>query len=140
MSAKKDRLWELAPPIRSPYNQVFHFEDKELYHVGRIIAEINANPEQFQFAVVHLAQFAEQIRGQGNLDQNYIASISPVDATRPVLIGRYSDGAARLIDGYHRAARCMQLGWDALGAWILTPEQTASIMLMNPQWNKLQQE
>ncbi len=122
-------VWEQLPPIRALPNTCYIFEDKEFYHVGKAVAEILANPSSFAFGTILPEKLVPQLEGQGNIDFNYVASLSDEDAARPILMIRYPNGAARIIDGHHRATRAIQRGAPMIGVWLLTPEQTQRIRL-----------
>ncbi|OOW49971.1 hypothetical protein BFQ41_18975 [Xanthomonas citri pv. citri] len=63
---------------------------------------------------------------------DYVSSLTNDDAIRPILLGRYADGTVRLLDGYHRASWLLYAGVKAVGAWLLTYEQTNSIRVNLP--------
>lgn len=119
-------------PIRARSGEVFHHEDVGPYDLGKAVEWINANPERFELATVRLSGLAEEMRRRGKFNYHYIASMARNDARRPVLIGRMADGTERLLDGRHRAARSLQLGYDSVEAWRLTVEQTEALRLLPP--------
>lgn len=119
----------MARPIRARPGEVYNHENAEFYDVERAVREINAAPTQFQFVVVPIEKLVPQVTQRGNLDLQYIMSLSNEDAVRPVLLGRYSDESVRLLDGYHRVARLIQFRIKAVGAWLLTATQTTAILL-----------
>lgn len=123
----KNRQWELGPPIRSWPGEHFNHEDREIYDVERAISLINSAPEDFEFVVLSIDRIRDQLQGRGNVDMHYVAKLTNDDAIRPVLLGRYADGTARVLDGYHRATWLLYTKVRAVGAWLLTPEQTNAI-------------
>ncbi|MBB5862385.1 hypothetical protein [Xanthomonas arboricola] len=129
---KKNRQWELGPPIRSWPGEHFNHEDREIYDVERAVALINQAPEDFEFIVLPIDRIRDQLLGRGSVDMDYVRSLTNADAVRPVLLGRYADGTARLLDGYHRASWLLYARVEVVGAWLLTYEQTNAIRVNLP--------
>lgn len=116
------------PPIQSWKGEAFNFENTDVFDIGKAVSLINQHPERFNFCMVALDQLMPQIEGRGHIDMKYAEAISDQDAIRPLLIATINDNqATRLIDGYHRAIRCIQHGQSGAGAWVLTKAQTAEI-------------
>jgi hypothetical protein len=44
---ERDEGWKQSRPMRARLNEVYNHDDKEWYHVYRVVTEINANPELF---------------------------------------------------------------------------------------------
>lgn len=132
MVNKSDRQWELARPIRARPGEHFNHEDRELYDVALAVALINRQPEDYEFLVLPIEMFREQIVGRGHVDFGYLDTLTNEDAVRPLLIGRYADGSVRMLDGYHRASWLLRAGVNVVGAWVLTAEQTNKIRVHLP--------
>ncbi|GAE55172.1 hypothetical protein AN652_01735 [Xanthomonas arboricola pv. pruni] len=127
-----NREWERGPPIRSWAGEHFNHEDREIYDVELAVSLINRKPDDFQFIVLPIDRIRAQVEGRGSVDLQYAAALTNEDAVRPVLLGRYADGSARLLDGYHRATRLLRTNVPHVGAWLLTVEQTKAIRVYVP--------
>lgn len=68
------------------------------------------------------------IRGHTKLTFHYVAAMARADARRPLLLARRDDGTLALLDGRHRAARSLQLGYARTMAWILAPAQAQGFL------------
>ncbi|QGM46864.1 hypothetical protein [Methylocystis heyeri] len=93
------------------------------FDVSSAVAEILAQPVRFEHAEIDLASLSSQIRGRSKLTFHYVAAMTRANARRPLLLARQSDGSLILLDGRHRAARSLQLGYVQAAAWILSPDQ-----------------
>lgn len=126
-NSNSNRPWEMGPSIRARPGEHYNHGNAEIYDIGRAVALIHESPTNFQFEILPIEPLRPQIVGRGNIDEAYVTRMSNDDAFRPVLIGRYLDGTARLLDGYHRATRLLSWGHDHVAAWLLTPAQTDAI-------------
>ncbi|MEA9813174.1 hypothetical protein [Xanthomonas campestris] len=127
-----NREWERGPRIRSWAGEHFNHENREIYDVELAVSLINRKPDDFLFIVLPTDRIRDQVEGRGNVDLRYAAALTEEDAVRPVLLGRYADGSARLLDGYHRATRLLRTNVPLIGAWLLTVEQTKAIRVDVP--------
>ncbi|MGE4279059.1 MAG: hypothetical protein AB7G62_05690 [Magnetospirillum sp.] len=97
--------------------------DGGILDVEQAVAAIRAAPEPFHWAEIRLSMLASQIKGQTKLNFHYVASMERERARRPLLLGRQADGELLLLDGRHRAARSLQLGYATAWAWVLNVAQ-----------------
>ena len=121
--------WERSLPIRALPNALYSFEDREYYHVGNAVRDILSDPGRFEFRTIDPERLRPQLEGQGNIDKVYVSQISFEDTSRPVLMATLRDETVRLIDGYHRASRALQIGAPLIGVWLLTRAQTLNYMV-----------
>lgn len=110
-------------PIRARPGEMLALDSGATFNVSLAVAEILAWPLQFELAQIELISLSSQIRGRTKLTFHYVAAMARADARRPLLLLRQRDGMLVLLDGRHRAARSMQLGYDRSTAWILSPDQ-----------------
>ena len=110
-------------PIRARPGETVLLDSGRVFDVALAVSEILARPQQFECAEVVLSQFAGQIRGPTKLTFHYVAAMGRDDARRPLMLGRQDDGALLLLDGRHRAARSLQLGYAVISAWFLSASQ-----------------
>lgn len=101
----------------------FIFPQGSPLDVERAVSEILRDPDLFILEEIALSALAEQIKGQTKLNFHYVATMERHRARRPLLLGRQENGALLLLDGRHRAARSLQLGYKTTKAWTLTPSQ-----------------
>ena len=123
------------PVIKSWPSEVYNHENREIYNVGMAVEMILANPQEFQFGMVHFRNFLHQLEGRGSYDAFKLNMMSDENKKRPVLFAKEAGGdnaPARLIDGYHRAMRCYRDEMEGVAAWILTREQTLKIIVDLP--------
>lgn len=137
------RHWERLPTISARPTEHYIFEDLgEVYDIAKAAAAIRRNPTNYIFRIVPVGDgntgFGAQVLARGNIDMNHVSSLpikapetgmemKPSEDIPPLLIGMNQNQQARLLDGYHRAYRLIQLGYACAYAWILTPSQTDEI-------------
>jgi hypothetical protein len=111
------------PPIRARPEEALALDSGKTFDVSSAVAEILAQPARFEHTQIELASLSPQIRGRNKLTFHYVAAMTRANARRPLLLARQSDGSLILLDGRHRAARSLQLGYDRSAAWILSVDQ-----------------
>ena len=94
--------------------------------VERAVIEILSAPHRFALMEVELSFLRDQIKGRDKLNFHYVATMERDRARRPLLLGTSDHGDILLLDGRHRAARSLQLGYKTTMAWVLAPDQMAS--------------
>lgn len=117
------RRLALDLPIRARFGETLALDDGRSFDVAAAIAAIVAAPAAFEYSSIGLRSFADQIRGRTKLTFHYVAAMARADAHRPLLLGRSGDGPLVLLDGRHRAARMLPLGYETSQAWTMTGEQ-----------------
>ena len=106
----------------------FVFEDRDRYHVGRMVQAIEAEPQSYQFGDITFDQIGAQIDGAGNIDMAYVNRMSKEDSRRPIIKITEASGQIRIADGYHRAVKSRKDGEQFVGVWVLNREQTIAHM------------
>lgn len=112
-----------APPVSARPGESYCFPEGPVLDIERVVAEILRAPHRFVWREVGLSTLSDQIRGRTKLNFHYVATMERERARRPLLLGERDDGGLLLLDGRHRAARSLQLGYETSYAWILTPRQ-----------------
>lgn len=112
-------------PICARSGETYVFPQGPALDVERAVAEILRAPDGFAMVEVELSVFGDQIKGHSKLNFHYVATMERDRARRPLLLGASDHGDLLLLDGRHRAARSLQLGYKTSRAWVLSPSQMA---------------
>ena len=92
-----------------------------LFNISRLLAFINAHPEQFTVEHIEVAELAHY-----DEEPSDKAAIRTANLSRPIVLAEISPGLYNLIDGHHRAARARRDGVRILPGWrIRCPEHVA---------------
>lgn len=92
-----------------------------LFNISRLLAFINAHPEQFTVEPIEVADLAHYDEEPSDKEAIRTANLS-----RPIVLAEISPGLYNLIDGHHRAARARRDGVRILPGWrIRFPEHVA---------------
>ena len=112
------------PRLTTRVDEFFEFQGKERYLVGKVVAEINAAPQNYRFGVITFDLIGPQLDGQGNIDMTHVDAMTPERSRAPIIMVTEANDQLRIIDGYHRATRSRKDGERYVGVWVLDKAQT----------------
>jgi hypothetical protein len=112
-------------PICARPGETYIFPQGSSLDVERAVSEILSAPNLFALVEIELSALGDQIKGRDKLNFHYVATMERDRARRPLLLGTSDHGDILLLDGRHRAARSLQLGYKTTKAWVLTLDQMA---------------
>ena len=100
------------------------YEGVVRFHLPALLIDIEEHPEQFTLGEIFLDDYAEQARryepAPDELDDD--------DVTEPLVVVEYGPEDWRVIDGWWRMVRALELGREAMTAWILPADQAMSYL------------
>lgn len=108
--------------------EYFLLNGNEIWDVSGIKKAIVADPKKFTFLEMPIAAQQDNVRVYDGIDQMFVKLLQREDTRSPVLMISYADGKVRMIDGYHRTYRAMQLGEQTMACWLLTADQSKAFL------------